>query len=374
MSVVGKTNTYDLATGIMLDIEPMIALLSPFDTPLTGQFGADGKSAIAQGSCFEKKVEWLDDELLTPRSTAGATCTTGGTTLTVATGDGHKFQTGDIVRYGTEFIRVTAYPGTDQLTVTRGWGGSTATTIPNAGDLVGVGLALDEGSDPENARFRDRVERYNLTQIFGPVAIQVSVTDDIVKKYGLEGTTEFQYQTANRVKENAVGVEQALMLGTRYDDTANHRRTMGGFDYYITTNVDSSSTAPTEAILLAAMQTCFVAGGEPDRLVVGPKQKRVISALAAGLQIQIGRTDNGRGQIVDYFDCDFGRISILMNRWARVSDGYLFARDQAELTTLRPLTFEMLAKTGDSKKGQIVSERSMKFRRQQHAYKFTAFT
>ena len=369
----GKTNSYDLVTGLMLDIEPMINVLSPFDTPLIGGFGADGKSALTQGTCFEKKVEWLDETLLTPRSTAGATCTTGGTTLTVATGDQAKFSTGDILLCGTEYVRVTGYPGTDQLTITRAFSGS-AGTIASASDIVGVGLALAEGADPENPRFVDRSNRYNLTQIFGPTAVQSSATDNVIKKYGLEGTTEFQYQVANRVKENAIGQEQAVLYGVRSDDTTNHWRTMGGLNYWITTNIDSSTTTLTEAAILSELQTLFVAGGTPDRAVMGPKQKRTASAFNTGIQIRVDRVDNGRGQTVDYFDSDFGRISLLLNRWCRTTDLFLFQREQAEITTLRPLTFEMLAKTGDSMKGQIVAEKSMRFKRERHAAKFTALT
>ena len=66
---IGKTTTYDLTTGLYLDIEPLIQILSPFDTPLLGLYGADGRSALANGPAFEKKVEWLDETLLTPRTT-----------------------------------------------------------------------------------------------------------------------------------------------------------------------------------------------------------------------------------------------------------------------------------------------------------------
>src|ERR1019366_10758636 len=74
--------TYDLTTGVKLDIEDAIWLISPFDVPLQGAMGADGRVSLAQASCFEKKVEWLDETLLTPRTTQSAT-------TALATPNGH---------------------------------------------------------------------------------------------------------------------------------------------------------------------------------------------------------------------------------------------------------------------------------------------
>lgn len=370
----GKTTTYDLTTGIYLDIEPMLALLSPFDIPLQGQNGADGKSAISTGTCFEKKVEWLDEVLLTPRSTLAASITTGTTVLTVASGDQIKFSTGDVLVIDNEEVRISGYGTTaDTLTITRAFAG-TAVNHNTSVVALGVGTSLAEGSDPENARYLDRSNRYNITQIFGPTAVQVSNSDNTVKKYGLEGTNEFQHQLGNRLKEIGIHLEQAILYGNRVEDTSNKWRTMGGFDYYITTNADTTTTVLTETALLSTLQTLFGLGGSPDRATLGAKQKRTASAFATGIQIQVGRADNGRGQTVDFFDSDFGRISLLLNRWVRDADLFLYNRDQAELTTLRPIIFEMLAKTGDSAKGQVVGEKTLKFRRQLHAAKFKALT
>jgi hypothetical protein len=122
------------------------------------------------------------------------------------------------------------------------------------------------------------------------------------------------------------------------------------------------------------MQAAYEAGGLPDRLVVGPKTKRVISAWKTDLTINSARVDNGRGQVVDYFDSDFGRVSVILDRWCRTQDAFGFNRDQVELATLRPLQFEPLAKTGDSIKGQIVGEKTLKVRRQAHAFRFSALT
>src|ERR1019366_8030766 len=122
--------TYDLTTGVKLDIEDAIWLISPFDVALQGAMGAGGRVSLAQASCFEKKVEWLDETLLTPRTTQSATtalATTNGTTLYSAAGAQLQFQTGDVILMDGEYMQITGYVSTTGWTVGRG--GTTNTGI-----------------------------------------------------------------------------------------------------------------------------------------------------------------------------------------------------------------------------------------------------
>lgn len=375
----GTVTTYDLTTGVIVDMENLIHGLDPYDVPLLGSYSADGRTAIAKGTCFEKKVEWLDETLLTPRSTFNLTITTGTTAFTVPSADANKFGVGDVILADAEYVRVTAVAsnGTD-LTVTRGFNSSTAVNHTSGVVAVGIGTSLAEGSDPGTARSVDRSARYNMTQIFGPHAIQVSATEDIVKKYGLPGGSgEFNYQAGQRAKEIGVSIEQAILYGTRAEDTGNEWRTMGGLAYYITTNHDSSTTTLTEAKVLDQLQNIFNAGGTADRIVLGAAQKRVFGTFGtplSGANVNLSRTDTGRGVVVDSYNSDFGQCMVLLDRWVRASDLFIFNRDQVELDTLRPLSFQMLAKTGDSIKGQMVAEKTLKVRREKHAAKFSALT
>jgi Family of unknown function (DUF5309) len=369
----GTATTYDLTEGIYLDFESMIHVLSPFDVPFQGQFGADGRSVLSTDTCFEKKVEWHDEELLIPRSTVAVTTTGAATAIQVAPGDQLNFSVGDMILLKGEYLRVTGYGATDVINVTRTVAGVNAT--PTVGDvLVGVGTLLPEGGDPTAARAVDRTNRYNMTEIFGPYMVQVSGTENTIRKYGLEGTNEFDHQVANRIKEISVAFEQALINGTRLEDTTNKWRSMAGMLYYITTNVNSSTTTLTETALLDSMQAAFDQGGNPNIVASGSKNKRIISGFTSSGTLQVQRTDNQRGLMVDTFESDFGTVTCVLNRWFRVGDLIGFNRDQASICTLRPLGMEMLAKTGDSIKGQVLQEKSLRFRRESHAFKFTALT
>jgi hypothetical protein len=361
----------------MLDIEDLIHLLSPTDTPLTGGIGADGRTVLPMGQANEVKVEWQHESLLLPKSLLAAQITNVGTTLTVTTGEGIRFSTGDVLIVESEYMRVTA-GAVDGLTVTRAFGGSTAATHVTGVTVLNIGQALPEGSDPENARWIDRTGDHNFTQIFGPTAIQVSGTENVVRKYGLGSESEFQHQVANRTKEHWIQLEQALLYGVRVYDTTNKWRSMGGLAFYLTaangTVMDTSTTTFSESSLLALLQLVYDNGGSPDRAIMSSKNKRLGSGFLSSGTLQVMRPDNGRGTVVDYFDSDFGRVSLILDRWCRVSDVFVFEREQTQVATLRPLVFEMLAKTGDSLKGQIVTEKALKVRRYSHAGRYTALT
>ena len=373
MAIPGTFQTYDLATGVKLDVEDAIWLISPFDVPLQGGMGADGLSALAAGTCFEKKVEWLDETLLTPKTTVAASYATTATAIAMAAGTGIYFQTGDVLQIDGEQLLVTGYGTTaDYLIVTRSFNSTTAAAFTTGDTIIGLGSALAEGSAPPSARAIDRNDRYNWTQIFGPVGVQVSGTEQVVQKYGLIGT-EFDHQVANRIKEMAIAFEQALLNGIPNAGSATVGRTMGGLAYWITSNIDSTTTTLSDSAIVSLMQNAYDAGGSPNRFVVGSKQKRTISAIDSSVIRYFQETDK-RGQVVRAYDTDFGELTIVLDRWCLKNQGFLFSREQAEITTLRPMQFEMLAKTGDNTLGQVLAEKTLKFRMQAHAAQFNALT
>lgn len=369
----GTATTYQLSAGIKLDVEDVIWLLSPFDVPLLGTQGSDGRTALSQDTCFERKVEWLDEQLLLPSTTLGGNAATTDTYVTVAgTTARLGFEENDVILVGTERMRVTGLGTTSNtLTVTRAWAGTTKAAHTSGAPVKGVGMAAPEGADAGTAAFRDRTDRYNYTEIFGPRTVQVSGTENAVQKFGLAGT-EFDHQVANRVKEIYVALEQAILYGKTYTDGVS-RRTMGGLVTYISTNIDSSTTSLSDTALLTQLQKCFDAGGTPDRVVTGSKQKRNLSSLHSTL-IRYAQGTNVRGQVVDWYDSDFGRQLVVLDRWCRTSDLFIIERDNCTVMTLRPIQFEMLAKTGDSTKGMVVGEKSARIRRQQWMARFSALT
>lgn len=385
-SIASPFTTYDLNVGTIVDIENIIVQLDPADVPLLGMNGADGRAAVPRGTVFEKRKDWLDDVLLAPRCLVGATSILiGDTTITLDAGDANRFPAGSVLLVESEYIYVVSINAAGTvLTVTGGRGfGSTAAAAHATGvPIIGVGMALPEGSQPGVARSVDRVNRFNITQIFGPHLISTSATENAIRKYGLSGTNEFNYQAGQRAKEAYISIEQALLYSILVDNpgVSPKARTMGGLMSYIVTNVDGATTTLTEQKLLDQLQACWAAGGNPKSILAGPKQKRAISnfnADTAGGSTNILRRpagDSVRGEVVDTYVSDFGTVSTLLDRWMRTSDLFIYDRDQLSWNVLRPMQFEMLAKTGDSLQGMLTAEGTLVVRRQKHSARFSALT
>lgn len=375
--MLGTGTEYGYTAGLPRDFDPLIYQLSrEFDLVLQGGgMSADGRTTLAHESAAQKKVEWQDEELLLPRSNVSGAHTDVQTTLDLGSdAERLKFQTGDVIKIGAEKVLVTGYNASaGVLDVTRGFQSTTAAAHADGVSVRGIGSALAEGSTPQEIRALDRQDRYNLTQIFGPVEVKISGTRQATARYGVPAGGEFNKQAANRLKELLVHTEQALIHGTRWEDTATERRTMGGLLFYITANVDSATTSLTYAALRTMSETIFNAGGSPDRLLIPTGQKAGIDDIDSG-DIRLVRSDNGRGQIVEQILTSFSVLDITMSREIESDSAAVFSRDQAVIKTLRPFQFVPLAKVGDSVRGMWVGEKTLEFQGDRHAGKFTALT
>lgn len=369
----GTLTSFDLTAGLPRDFDPLITLLDPSDVVLQGMYGADGRTVLASRPATQKKIEWQDEQILTPRSTLGVAMLAGDATMTVTpTTDRLKFQTSDIVKVENENMLVTGYNATDGvLNVTRGYQGTTAAGHAVSLPIKGLGSALPEGSDPQEIRALDRTDRYNLTQIFGPVEVKVSGTRQATTRYGV--ANEVNHQAANRMREMYIAREQAFIYGIRWEDTTTERRTTGGLEYFITTNVDTTTTTLTFSAIRTQMQNIYNSGGMADRLLVPVARKAAIDDFD-DTDVRLTRGDNGRGQTVETLHTSFGDVLIVMSREVDSTDLFLFRRDNVRLRPLRPMQFVPLAKTGDATRGMLVSEIGLEVRADAHAARFSALT
>ncbi len=373
----GQATAYDLVVGVKVNMDEAIYMLSPQDTPLLTGVGSDGLTVIGSQPVDEIQFSWMHDRILTPRSVTTATATTGQTTLAITSGDQLRFSTGDTIAFGgsagNEVARITAISATTsgELTITRAWGG-TAGTVATGELVIGAGTALAEGSNPENARTVDRVEATNVTQIFGPTKVDMSRTEQQVAKYGV--TSEWARQLMGRLKENAIGREQAFLYGARVNSTAGKIRTTGGLRFYITTNV-STATTITHATLLPVQQAGYNAGGFADCLFANPVALDTLNQDTTNQTIwtTVDAPKRGRTRVA-YVDTEFGSVQVARNRWCAARDAFGINTEQVVRRVMQPVVFERLAKTGDSDQAQIVGEEGLEVKGQEHMFRFGSLT
>jgi hypothetical protein len=236
-----------------------------------------------------------------------------------------------------------------------------------------------EGADPTFITANPTTMRNNVTQILVE-AVQVSDTADTVTVYGRAKEMAYQLQkSAAQVKRDLelslVGNAQTLVTGNtstaRQFASAQVQVTGAGTSTFAAPagNVTFAGAATniSEALLLTNLQTCFVAGAEPSRIMVTPSN----SVIVAGFASAAGRyrtipgeksdgTTSGIVNVVNFYVSPFGEQKVEINRFIKTKNTLVYDPKQWAKAILRPWTREALAKTGDSSRQMIVSEQSLK--------------
>lgn len=372
--VLGSPLSYTHTAGVKVSMDEMIYLISPVDLPMTLGVDAEGSMIVGQEPVDQTTFKWMDEEMLTPRVQLAAAATTGETTLTVTTNEAYRFATGDIVRAlkagSSEVLYVSGLPSVSTLTVTRAFGGTTATNFASGDLLMGIGAALAEGSDPEAFRSRDRDVRTNYTEIFGPYKISMSRTAQKVPRYGVPD--EWAHQLFHRTREAMIRVEQALLYGVASDDTSAKKRATGGLLHFSTSNVDSTSTTLTVAKIVDQQQACYNKGEVPPVLIANPNSLVDLNDVSNTSIIRTTNVDTRRGRArVETIDTEFGTTTLVRNRWCHPYTAFLVRPEGLKRRIFDPLQYQPLAKTGDADSALLVAEEGFEIKGVAHMATFT---
>lgn len=231
------------------------------------------------------KTEWTEVELA-PRSEI-VSLNTSATTLTV--GDAYQYQVNDLLKIEDEILRVTAIASGTTLTVVRGYGD---TSDPGS-NYTSVTMRNLGSADPENseapASITDAPSKlYNYVQTFTRA---VELSNDEIARASTEGNP-LTGNIKRRYIELVRQLSTSIFYQQRYEDTSNKLRSMGGLDFFLSTNVTDVSGALTIAAIDAEIKAIVDAGGTPSVIVVNTTQKQKLDALDADL-VRTGKKDAG---------------------------------------------------------------------------------
>lgn len=329
-----------------------LLLLNPHQTPMISLVGF-GESVS------QVERQWFEDEMYADETTA-TTALVGATTITVA--DGSIFEPKHVVKIGEELLLITAV-NANELTVTRGYAGTTAAAVTEGAKVEFQFVEGVEGADARKSRFKSRKRVSNLTQIFDET-ISISGTAAATSEHGIDDL--YEYEKQKKLLELALQLEKAVINGVKYESPDGKVRQMGGIRQFIQTNVTNANAALTLSHLGDAFQAIYEAGGFATggnyKIIVGAKQKRALSAADAD-KVSITRQDNGRGQVVDHFLSDFGSAEILLNNNLAPDEVLIVDENRIEIKPLqgRDFSHTYLGAKGDYVEGQIVGEFTLEF-------------
>jgi hypothetical protein len=290
--VIGSRDTSNvLAAQRVIDMHKSILLLEPDAAPLTVVTkqiynGARRKAAM------DPKFSWLEDELEVRFATVSGAQTSVDTTI--ETVDGSVVPAESLVKVPRtgEILFVSSVSG-NNLTVTRGFAGSTAAALNDQDPLYVLGVADEEGSTSQPARSNNPAQVDGYTQIFKK---SVEASESWRSSSNITTVHDWAHQQKKEGIEHLVDIELAFLFGkpSTVAGTDGPRRTTGGILHYATANNTAIGGALTETAWETFMRSLFRYGSKKKVVFAAPL---VISALngfsSSKLQTVVGADTYG---------------------------------------------------------------------------------
>jgi len=307
-----------------------------------------------------------------PRSinlTNGAALASGATSAVVA--DASMFDTGDVIQIEQEYLLVTAVsPGTNSLTLTRGYAGTTA-AAHNDGLPIYLISNSRTGSETNVAsvsRIPQATTQYCQTVQH---AYQVGGALQADTNYGTAYATPLDRDRMLAVQHVMDDFESACYYGKGVGLTsASSRPLMKGVQSILATN---NVTAPTNAaaykpsdLVRDTLQACFNGGGNPSLLVVSTD---FLSAFAvwghAAMRVNAG--SNVFGTPIDLFEAPFlSGISIVPAPLLRPGTAICLSAHEARVRLKRSMIDKPRGSRGDAFEGDIIMEGAIELDNEAH--------
>lgn len=374
MAGQGQLNTFGDTTTSRRTIANLINIIDPRDVPCISYFGTTNQGRFKMLDWPNHKYAWLEDTLRVRTATLAEAMTSTETAMDVASGHGIRFKPGDVWKTAEGDMFWVDSISTDTITVVPNWAagnggaqGTWTTTIADAGAVTYLFSARLEGDESDQSHWVTPSEVYNQSQIFHAEVRESLSEKDASTRYGI--TDSLQYQLAKlmggagagggkqgRAGDLMIDLENTFFNGQRVARTSTVAGAMGGFPYFVTTNVfPQSSALLSQTELEDAIQACWAAGGMPDVIMCNAFQKRLISSFYSG-SVRTERSDRTGGVVINNIETEFGNYDVMLNRRMPTDDIYIMQRDKIGWVTLRPWALRPLASGGDYVKSEIVGE------------------
>ncbi len=220
--------------------------------------------------------------------------------------------------------------------------------------------AYVEGVDASYSTATNPTRLYNYTQIFRE-GYDVTDTERAVNTAAFND--RFAYEATKAMTEIKNDMEYAIMRGSLASGTGSAARYMRGIKMSVSLVTSQSGVSLSEAILNDYFQNVWDNTSSEVNAVFGSMYiKRKISGFTAGTTKNLDANDKRLVNAVDVYQGDAAtNVKLFAHRYVTVTndtnyDVVAINEDMFKIAYLRkPFTRE-LAKTGDSTKGEVVTE------------------
>lgn len=338
------------------DVSDIISQISPWDTPLLDLLGDAPEPAT------NVLHEWLEDELNPNTIVSSSLVDTAGTNIGVHVAGaavGNYLQTGAQLKNKTtgEYMQITAVAA-NTITVSRGFGSTTAATITAGDEIFVISDVALEGADVTGDISRPRTRPFNYTQIFKKDVI-VSGTEQAVRNLG-NVDSEMDYQIEQRTKESIRDLEKAVIQGKLSGNTlgsSSAYRTFKGIWDHLATNNTSMATI-TQSGLDDVIKLAWDQGAtDLDLIVCDVNWKRIIDNWN-DTRIEVMQRDETYRRRISFFEGTFGSHQVILSRWMPSNSLMVLSSQRVNVVPLigRSYSYVPVSRTGDAEKGMIIGE------------------
>lgn len=312
-----------------------------------------------------------------PRSSALSSSLTDTSGTTVAVADGTIFDIDDEVSIGNEYMLVGSISG-NNLTVTRGYAGTTAATHSTP---VSVKLVT-------NTRTGGAVDINSMSRV--PVAF-TQWCQTVQHAYAVGGALQ---SDSNYTSGLGTPLDRDRMLATQHvvDDFevacykgkvvplagTTTRPQMAGLQSLITTNNTSSPTnaaayKPSD-LIRDALQTTIVSGGNPNVLLVSPDFQVGFATWGSPL-MRLPAGENVFGTPIDLFEAPFlSGLTIVPAPLLDTGTVIALTDTEVKIRLKRTMFDKPRGSRGDANEGDIIMEGAIELNNEAHHAYVTGIT
>jgi len=321
---------------------------------------------LAMEQALQPKFNHFEEEDVTDTVTVDGAMNDSVTTMVLD--DNTSIVVGEVLHNpltGENFYVSAVDSGGTDLTVTRGYGGTTAAAVADDQDIRNIGPTAEEGGELASA-VSSKVEiKYNYTQIYKKT-IDLSKTLEASQLYG--GKEEARLIAAKE-REWKRAVNYSFQFGSRSLGTLNGRpiRQTGGLLEWITTNVtDNSGASLTEAQFEAFLASVFQYGNTDRRvLIASPLLSRVITGFAKD-KLQVFQGPETYGIRISRYESVEGTVDIVRDRLLKGATygawGWMLDLNNIKMKSLRSVKMRRNVQNpgDDAIKHEIIGEMGVK--------------
>lgn len=343
-------------------ITDVVSIVKPLETPLIAYLGGlESKPGASWKLEYSgTKVYWLERDLLGLDDTVpSGGWTNAATTLSV--NDASLYHAGDVLKVDSEYIWVSSVNlGSNQITVTRGFAGTTAAAHSQGAAIAIIGNASTDNAESTPGAYLTTDREYNVTQIFMD-EVSVNPSEEATDYLGDSG---IELETRLTMQRLLLKVERALLWGKRNDAASVAApRALGGIDYYI--NVAGGNVVSNVGVLsLSAFEDVMAmiyedSASLPTTAMMSMRNAMRCLNMFENYVVQVPRTETTAGMTIKRIVTMYGELDILINRNFPDDKIYLINKEHVAIYPHVPFSWVPLARTGLPIRRMVFGELSL---------------